>query len=96
MSAITRIAAERRRQIEQEGWTLEHDDMHSKGALATAAAALAGAHLGKVRERWGLVHKHRGNRVRQLIIAGALIVAEIERLERAKHRQLGLPLKRRR
>ncbi|KKN56864.1 hypothetical protein LCGC14_0567890 [marine sediment metagenome] len=36
-----RIAAERQRQIEVERWTAEHDDAHSNGCLAAAAAAYA-------------------------------------------------------
>lgn len=34
---IAEIAAERKRQIEAEGWTPEHDDAHDKGELARAA-----------------------------------------------------------
>ncbi|WP_425328329.1 hypothetical protein [Pseudomonas nitroreducens] len=33
------VQAERRRQIEAEGWTLEHDDQHKPGELAQAAVA---------------------------------------------------------
>ena len=36
-----RITAERRRQVEAEGWTAEHDEMHSDGELAIAAMAYA-------------------------------------------------------
>ena len=32
-SVLEEIAAERRRQIEQEGWTPEHDDQHRGGTL---------------------------------------------------------------
>ena len=35
------IAAERQRQVEQEGWTPEHDDEHADGALAQAAGCYA-------------------------------------------------------
>jgi glucose/arabinose dehydrogenase len=35
------IAAERQRQVSQEGWTPEHDDTHTDGSLAGAAACLA-------------------------------------------------------
>lgn len=39
------VQAERRRQVEAEGWTPEHDDEHSHGQIARAAAcyALAGS-----------------------------------------------------
>ena len=40
-AALADIAAERRRQIEAEGWTPEHDDAHSDGQMATAAACYA-------------------------------------------------------
>lgn len=35
---IDLIAAERRRQVEREGWTTAHDDTHEAGELAQAAA----------------------------------------------------------
>ena len=40
-SVLEEIAAERRRQIEREGYTPEHDDAHDDGAIAMAAAAYA-------------------------------------------------------
>ncbi|WCK12376.1 hypothetical protein G6L41_008850 [Agrobacterium tumefaciens] len=39
--AIKAISAERARQIEKEGWSPEHDDNHSRGELARAAAYYA-------------------------------------------------------
>ncbi len=39
--AIKAIVAERARQIEKEGWSPEHDDNHSRGELARAAACYA-------------------------------------------------------
>jgi hypothetical protein len=41
MTGIERIAAERRRQIEVEGWTPEHDRQHVDGELAMAACCYA-------------------------------------------------------
>lgn len=41
MNGIERIAAERKRQIEQEGWTPEHDAEHTNNELAWAAACYA-------------------------------------------------------
>lgn len=87
--ALTLIAAERRRQIEQEGWTPEHDDEHDSGQLASAASVYAatlrdcgsGVPVG-----WPWGHgwwkPTPDNRVRELVKAGALIVAEIERIQR--------------
>lgn len=90
------IEQERQRQIQQEGWTPEHDDEHTDNELAHAAAAYAmggGLLRGIMRDReisiwptgWGAEEDTVKNkpRLRQLVIAGALIVAEIERLQRA-------------
>lgn len=98
MSVIDEIAAERRRQIEEEGWTAEHDDTeHANGGLALAAhcyAEVAGD-CGRSspeeyksepvpidwpwEDEWWKPKTPR----RDLIRAAALIVAEIERLDRS-------------
>jgi len=44
---VAMIAAERRRQVDEEGWTPEHDDTHSQGEMARAASCYA---LGTDRE----------------------------------------------
>jgi hypothetical protein len=41
MNGAERIAKERQRQIEEEGWTAEHDDQHRDGELANAAICYA-------------------------------------------------------
>ena len=97
MSGIERIAAERQRQIEQEGWTPKHDDEHNDESLASAAAAYAIA--GVYRSAYGEDTSEPpsdwpwddswwkplpDNRIRELEKAGALIAAEIDRLERLK------------
>jgi hypothetical protein len=85
MNGAERIAAERRRQIEAEGWTPEHDDQHSDGVLALAAGQLVkNAVDAWFKNTWvgEMALKHRGDRIRQLEIAGALIAAEIDRLLR--------------
>lgn len=38
MTGAELILEERKRQIEQEGWSPEHDDRHTRGELAVAAA----------------------------------------------------------
>ena len=80
------VLAERQRQIEVEGWTPEHDDEHSGGGLAVAAACYATAYEGDPvpslwpwEDSWWKPKDRRSNRVR----ACALILAEIERLDRA-------------
>ncbi len=88
------VQAERRRQITAEGWTPEHDDEHSHGQMARAAAcyALAGssapndgtaALLVSLAWPWDQQWWKPTSARRDLIKAGALILAEIERLDRA-------------
>lgn len=93
VSGVERIARERRRQIEEEGWTAEHDDQHDRGELAIAAGccALSGTDAYPVDPGWTgktwmeqLAEKHQHDEIRSLEIAGALIAAEIDRLERAE------------
>lgn len=87
MSVIEEIAAERRRQQEVEGWTPQHDDEHSAGEMALAAACYAGdqRHYNKAAPpRWPWSQKwwKPKDQRRDLIRAAALIIAEIERLDR--------------
>jgi hypothetical protein len=89
------IAAERQRQINAEGWTPEHDAHHRDEELATAAACYArrpsdrpllGGLLRLPPEwPWGAESwkPSPDDRVRELVKAGALIAAEIDRLQRA-------------
>jgi hypothetical protein len=87
MSAIEAIAAERQRQIEAEGWTPEHDDEHDDGQLAKAASCYASPPDCTNRHfdwPWAMEWwKPSEDRRRELVKAAALIVAEIERLDRA-------------
>lgn len=104
---ILEIACERERQMDKEGWTVEHDDTHDNDELRLAAACYAlgapelsvevtygspnrGGTLNTLRAvgtrvlwpwdwKWWKPHKTRRN----LVKAAALIVAEIERLDRA-------------
>ena len=107
--AAVDVLIERQRQIDQEGWTPEHDDQHAGGQMALAAgcyamfasasdrqratADLPGslASLGKTITGWAAWLQiwpwHRSwwkptTRRRDLVKAGALIIAEIERLDR--------------
>lgn len=92
MTAIKRILHERQRQIEI-GWTLEHDDQHVKGEIAWAAVCYAAP--GEVRRHVSpYAHfdpwpwepeadkRDKHDRLQQLTIAGALIIAELDRLLR--------------
>lgn len=87
------VLAERQRQISAEGWTPEHDDAHhAKGDLAMAASCYASQAFRPERAKrevcpgywpWEFDWWKPGDTRRDLIKAGALILAEIERLDRA-------------
>jgi hypothetical protein len=92
------VLAERRRQVEKEGYSTNHDDEHPSGEIAAYAAFYAmppavrdwpaeetgyGATWGEaiIPAHWGPAKP--GDRRRELVKAGALILAEIERIDRA-------------
>ncbi|WP_216363058.1 hypothetical protein, partial [Nocardia farcinica] len=79
-SALADVAAERRRQIEAEGWTPEHDDEHGRGEMAPAAAcyarhAICPPQLSDVPATWpwGASWWKPGDPRRMLVKAAALI-----------------------
>lgn len=85
------VLAERQRQIEAEGFDASHDDHHGAGQMATAAGCYAlfpAAYPVDAQppkgwpwaETWWKPRDKRRNLVR----AAALILAEIERLDRAE------------
>lgn len=93
--AMIDVHNERIRQIKKEGYDTAHDDAHTAGEIAMAAAWYAAPEeifiKSQNRDRitfshaiprdWSLEKK---NMRRDLVRAGALIIAEIERLDRAK------------
>lgn len=87
------IVAERARQIEVEDFDAEHDDIHDGRQIAEAAAAYGLAYAGH--SSWAVNvwpwdsawWKPSGDR-RDLVKAGALILAEIERLDRLERKAL--------
>lgn len=99
-TAIGLIRAERKRQMTKEKWTPGHDDLHNAGELARGAACYATPErfrlrrVPKSRRSLPVIWPwHRSywkptpdDRIRELVKAGALIVAEIERLQRANRR----------
>ncbi|MDN7895830.1 hypothetical protein QZM82_06435 [Burkholderia cepacia] len=92
--AVRDVIAERRRQVDQEGWTPEHDDQYQYGSIAQAAGSYAlhasGVYHGMFpapavwpwMPKWWKPTTPR----RDLVKAGALILAEIEWLDRAAAR----------
>ena len=95
--AMAMIKVERERQVDVEGWTPEHDDKHSAGEMAMAAAAYCVAD--KVRDPgrspylallwpWSADWWKPKSRERDLVRAGALIVAELQRLFRKNSKEL--------
>lgn len=88
---IAEIVAERRRQIEVEGWTPAHDDKHDNGEMAYAAGCYAmnaspprfADGVVPICWPWSREWWKPSQPRRDLVKAAALIVAEIERLDRA-------------
>lgn len=110
--ALRDVAAERERQVKKERWSRRHDDGHTTGELACAAAAYAyGASLSQEEKEFhrdALYGSRRGissiiarlwpwdsrwykpkDRRSDLIRAAALLVAEIERIDRAPSKMAG-------
>ena len=89
------VMGERVRQITAEGWTADHDDAHSLGQMAGAALC----YLAEDIPHWARQQAHGcywpwdagwwkpDDHRRNLVKAGALILAEIERLDRAADKE---------
>jgi len=83
------VLAERQRQITAEGWTPEHDDHHTYGEIADAAACYALWAGGTAPHNfaqwwpWDREWLKFGSPREMLVKSGALILAEIERIDRA-------------
>lgn len=91
---LLRAVTERARQIEREGWSPEHDDEHTEGDLADAAAAYASSRSAELRRQalwpWEADGFKPGGqtpegRRRDLVKATALLLAEWNRMDRAAH-----------
>jgi len=106
-TGIELIAEERQRQIEVEGWTPEHDAVHTDNSIAKAAACYAMpqderdkyASLCLIEPKiwfprwwpksWDIQwwKPCPENRIKELTKAGALIAAEIDRLNAQSHQR---------
>lgn len=81
--AVRDVLAERDKQ--RAKWSSEHDDKHSDGSLSAAAAVLAHPEVdGVFGPDWAfdLRVKHDNDDRTRRVIAAALLLAEIERLDR--------------
>jgi hypothetical protein len=95
MSGASMIDQERNRQIYEENWSAEHDDSHRLAEMTLAAlsyASLAASQMRNPRYSLGVQlglwpwssdwWKPSKDPIRNLVKAGALIAAEIDRLQR--------------
>lgn len=104
-TAVRDLLAERRRQVREEGHTLERDDQYTEGQLAQAASAYAfwadprgfchDDHIDYLNSTspiglwpWAKEYWKPTSPRLMLIKAGALILAEIERLDRQTTREV--------
>lgn len=102
-TGIELIAEERLRQVVEEKWSYGHDDGHDEDQMATAAACYVlpfrrrmmpvKPGLNLFCQLWPWDNEWwkptPDNRVRELVKAGALIAAEIDRLQRAEGAEEG-------
>jgi hypothetical protein len=85
--ALADVVKERKTQ-RQKGYDAAHDDQHDDGSLGLFAERLISA-TGRIdRSNWThearghVIKKHDGNLRHMLVIAAALLIAEIERIDR--------------
>ena len=89
--AIADVLAERDRQQDVEGFSADHDDSHTDGSLAVAGVCYATFAVSRQVNIWNLWPrswdpswwKPKDPR-RDLVRAAALLIAEIERRDRAE------------
>ncbi|MGS0980974.1 hypothetical protein [Burkholderia glumae] len=95
-AAASDVLAERARQMEKEGYSFEHDDSHEDGEMALAAGCYASNAGGVVWGRpvpssfpWSPYWWKPTTPRRDCVKAAALLIAEIERIDRAEARTAG-------
>ena len=91
-NAVQSVIAERQRHQSAEGWTPEHDDQYSKSQLlwASSCYVLNAIHpFNRIPFDWPWTPEwwKPTNPRRDLVKAGALILAEIERIDRQESAQ---------
>ena len=93
-TGIELISDERKRQVEVLGYTAKHDDIKTNESLANAASCYAMTPLFRPNDRppyhfpWTQSDwkPSPDNRIKELVKAGALIAAEIDRLQRLNNK----------
>lgn len=95
MNGAERIAVERKRQIDEEGWSPKHDSSHNSGELCLLAALYLLADYtattntveasdiieSELETYWGGGSvNYKEDKIKNLERAGALVAAEIDRL----------------
>ncbi len=92
MNVLTEINVERKRQI-AHGYESNHDDLHTEGEILHAVLLVLDdvAREGPtctadwpLKLSQSLSEKYSANKKRRLIIAAAMLVAEIERMDRCE------------
>lgn len=90
-TGIELIADERYRQIYKEGWSSYHDAKHTNGELAQAAMCYANPipSEGFITAFWPFdrlwYKRSSSDPIKNLVKAGALIAAEIDRIQRLEN-----------
>lgn len=88
MTGIELIDEERWKQISEEGYDEKHDDLHMNGEIRDAAIAYAMVCDDRAGDNAGDIFPWEGSwnpspdPVKNLVRAGALIAAEIDRIQR--------------
>jgi hypothetical protein len=93
--AMLDVIGERVRQVTDLGYTAEHDDVHADGSLSEAAAVFVLNAYGysthtfgygslNVWDAWGVAWFKPKSLRRDLVRAAALIIADIERIDRSE------------
>jgi hypothetical protein len=97
LGAINSLVRERTRQVHAEGFKQTRDDAYTDDELARAAAVYAMPdHVYQIVHLdagqlwpWATRWLKRGDRRQDLVKAGALIIAEIERIDRLEEQKRG-------
>lgn len=92
LTGVQMIAKERKEQIEKHGWDISHDEYYSDNELVKAALFCINSEVFEWPFQWDEKFRDKilkkPNRVERLRVAGALIAAEIDRLQNLEQQRL--------